>query len=500
MKSNKIFLFVFFVSICSIVFAETKTDRTFFMPRPVGTNLAMQMTSWFPFLNQDKSGTFESNFQIVPFYQASTNGSDLAKYFMFDNKTTLKISTAADADINPGNFNLSTNYDGEISFDPEQSVWGARMDFYQDLSKILKGLYYSASMPVVKIENDPGFKENITADGGWFNTAKTVLAGGRLSSEWSQVFRYGKIEGKKSVTGLADTDMKLGYRIFNQKRVKLGVNVALTVPTGNKSTGIYMWEPIMGNGRHWALGLGLDSDFVLWKNEDYSKQFSLMIFADYRYLFENRQFRTLELKDKHWGRFIRMRQQDPDNANNVLGNYIPGINVLTRKVKVEPGSQIDFLASLHFKCRKWNFELGYNLWARESEDVSLNDSWTSPGTYGLAAANDAYNTNIDVKAGTQAGAVVFDRLVYPQTAATGVSSATTIKTFGAADDKFITENDVDVSGHPSALSHKILAGISYDFDFKDRPWFLAIGGSYEFPDDNAALEQWAIWAKVGLTI
>ena len=298
------------------------------------------------------------------------------------------------------------------------------------------------------------------------------------------------------------TDAKLGYKIFDQKRVKLDINVALTVPTGNKSRGTYFWEPIVGNGRHWALGAGFNSDFVLWKNDDYSKQFSLMVCANYRYLLENREIRTLELKDKNWGRFIRMRQQDPNDPNSVLGNTIPGINVMTRKVKVESGSQLDLLANLHFKYKKWNFELGYNLWARESEDVKLNESWNAPGVYGLASSNMAYKAGVPVEATTPefASASPFNRLIYPQTAAKGVSSATTIKTFADGNGEFIEEKHVDISGHPSALSHKILGGISYDFNLKDKPWFVGLAASYEFAPDNTELEQWAVWAKIGVTI
>ena len=501
MKNNKILLFIISLFITSQILADTKTNKTFFMPRSSGANLAMQMTSWYTFINQDQPEAFGSSFQSTLFFQDSNNGSDLAKYFMFDKKSTLKIGQA-DSDIHPYNFNLSGAYDGTISFDPEQFVWGLSVDFHQDLSKFVKGFYYSVSMPMVSVENDPGFKENITTQGNSSNTVKKVLNGGNLSSDWSQRFEYSKIEGKKKENGLADFDTKLGYKIFDEKRVKLDINVALTVPTGNKSKGTYFWESIVGNGRHWGLGAGFNTDLVFWKNDDYSKQLSLIVCANYRYLFENRQIRTLELKNKNWGRFIKMRQQDPNNPNSVLGNTIPGINVMTRKVKVESGSQLDLLANLHFKYKKWNFELGYNLWARESEDVKLNESWEAPGVYGLASSNMAYNDTIAVKPGTTefANASPFDRLVYPQTAATGVSSATTIKEFGAGNGEFITENDVDLSGHPSALSHKILGGISYDFNMKDRPWFIGVAASYEFAPDNTELEQWAIWAKIGVTI
>ena len=304
---------------------------------------------------------------------------------------------------------------------------------------------------------------------------------------------------KKSKTGLADIDAKLGYKVFDKNKFKFSANLALTIPTGNKAEAVYFFEPIVGNNRHWAFGAGLDSIFKIWENNDGKKNFSLVVCADYRYLFENKQVRTLELKNKKWARYIRMRQQDPNAVANVLGNSVPGINVMTRGVKVEPGSQLDLLASLQFKCKDWHFELGYNLWAKESEDLSLNSPWTEPGVFGLISSNAAYEPLVNVQ-GVHPGALQFPELIYPEPAATGISSATTINAFAAGDGIFIQENDVDLSGHPSALSHKIFGNVALDFTFKKQPMFVGLGASYEFADDNTELEQWALWLKVAITL
>ena len=503
MKNIKGFLFLLLLTF-SFCLAGDKTNKTFFLPRSQNVNLGMQMPRWLSLIYEDKKDHFGSSIQITNFYQDSTNGKDLSKYFMFDGKRSLKIG-GANQDIHPYNFNLRSDYEGTISFDPEQDTYGIRLDYYQNFSKLINGFYYAIATSVVKVENKPGFKETITNQGLPHigpNTAKETFAGHMLTSDWSDRWIYGKIEGNKHETGLADIDAKVGYRIFEQNRIKLSINLDLTMPTGNKTTGIYFFDPIVGNNRHWALGAGFDSVFKLWESNDKEKNFSLIVCADYRYLFENKQFRALELKNKKWARYIRMRQQDPSDATRVLGNSIPGINVMTRKVKVEPGSQLDFLADLQFKYKYFHFDIGYNLWAKESEDISLNNAWNAPGMFGLVAADSSFNNNIAVKAATPnfAAASNFPQLIYPQTIATAVSSETTINNYAAANGNLIQENDVDVSGSPSAMSHKILGNASFDFSFKSKPMFLGVGGSYEFASDNTALEQWALWLKMGVSM
>ena len=522
-KRSLIFLSLF---VFSTSFAGDKTNKTFLMPRSINTNLAMQMSNWHSFIYRSQEQYFGSNFQMSLYYQHSNNGKDLSKYFMFGGKNSLNVGTAAGKDVNPYNFNLRSTYVGSFSFKPEQQVWGSRFDFYQDLYKILKGLYISFAAPVVNVENDPGLRENITTEGDAHfgpNTITQAFAGHKLTSDWSERWQYGKIDGKKTECGLADIDVKLGYKIWDKKVFKLSANLGLTVPTGNKAEGVYFFEPIVGNGKHWALGGGLDTTIRLWKNEEATKKLLFYLAADYRYLFSNNQVRTLELKNNPWGRYIRMRQQDPGDATMVLANSVPGINVMTRNVKVTPGSQLDALASLNLKCKHWNFELGYNLWVRDSENVKLKEAWNTPGTFGLIADTTAYQAESIAGAATRLSwtdntpavvgnaisttvvqGQVLPQLIRGQLATTGVSPDTTIAANANTNvnnrSRFIEESDVDMCGNPTAVSHKIFGGLSYGFEFKDQPMFVNLGGSYEFAQNNAVLEQWAVWFKLGVVL
>lgn len=514
------------------------------MPRPTETNLSMQLGRWHSH-TIDKAKDFGGRIQFQPFYQHSENGKALAKYFMYDNKTEMKFTgVAADAPVHPYNFNLAGGYTGSFSFNPKQEVYGVRLDYFQHLYRLLNGLYFSVSSPIMHMQNDPGLKETVTATGkdatddGPQNFTES-FAGHVPTSDWSDSLKYSKIAGKQTLSGMGDIDVRLGYTILEKQPFKLAVTVGGIVPTSNKPTAEYMFEPVLGNGQSWGLGAGFETLFKAWQSDDNERRYlHISASLDYRYLFENEYMRTLELKNQKWGRFIRMRQLDTVNTTAAYarpGSFF-GPNVMTRKVKVTPGSQFDGVASLCFRLNNnWHFDLGYNIWGREAESVKLKEAWASKGTYGLIAkttynpsapaTGDTYvgpgwvasnETEIALyknkanKAGNTANGflskdIYISRMLPGIPWATAVSSTTTSQIYAPAastDGKALAESDLDLSGHPVSISHKIFGGVDYTFkkiQGKKYPVVLGLHGSYEFAQDNAALDQWAVWLKLGTT-
>lgn len=532
--NKKIYFLLISILTISSVYSKTYTNKTFLSARPAGVNMAMQMCNWLTFATSDPKDRFGINYQVTPFYEQSTNGSRVGKYFTFDGKKELHVKI--NSDVHPYNFNLRSEYDGYISFSPRQIIYGERIDYYTNFRYILKGLYFSVSLPIVTVSNNPRFKERVITTGAQAQehpgpyTVTEAVRGADLTSDWSERWEYGKIIGKKSKTGLADTDVKLGYKIFDKDKFKFSITAALTFPTGNKAEGVYLFEPIVGNGGHWAPGAGLDLIWKFWQNQAKKYDLSFVLAADYRYLLENEQVRAIGLKNKNWGHFIRMRKLDPFDTNYVLANSMPGINVMTREVKVRPGSQFDGIASLALNIKKLNFELGYNLYARQSDRVKLHRDWYQPGYFALDSGSDPFNRPLETtadnatdfntvmerayEAGTASSAIlnyvkgqIFPAsLRYgPRTVGAnnyGISSDTIIGEFKAPNGDYITTSDIDLSAasSPSAITHKIYGGVSLNFSFKKQPTFLSLGGSYEFAPKNNSFAQWAIWGKLGISL
>jgi len=309
---KKIIFTVALLSCSALSAADNKdTNHTFFAARPHGMNLAMEQPAWQRRDNNDT--TFGGALQVSGFYSQTTNGKDLGKFFTFDGKEALKVqrhagnffAAADDADVHPWNFNLRSAYHGDISFSPEQESYGARLDYHQDLDNFVKGLYFAVSAPVVHVSNNPNLKEVITANpnarAGHNGpiTVQEALKGHRFSDDWSENIRYGKVDGNREVTGLADIDVRLGYNFFEQKNITAGVEIAGTFPTTNAPTAEYMFEPTLGNRGHWAAGAGAHLIARMWQNSKVKGNgVTLAVHANYRYHFKDTEKRTLELKNK----------------------------------------------------------------------------------------------------------------------------------------------------------------------------------------------------------
>ena len=66
----------------------------------------------------------------------------------------------------------------------------------------------------------------------------------------SKIWQYGMIDGSRSITRLADIEAKLGFQLINEENYNTSSYLGLIIPTGNKVTAKYVFEPIVGNNRH----------------------------------------------------------------------------------------------------------------------------------------------------------------------------------------------------------------------------------------------------------
>lgn len=458
------------------------SEKTFLMPRSFNTNLAMEYTTWhdlvfnYPYKNQ-------SNLQFTPFYQASTEGSDIGEYFGVGNsKNSFKIFTQAEVNagtadvinrylIHDHQNNLHQNIDGTVVLTPKQRAGGLRIDFFQHLNFPFKKMFFKASMPLVYVENDLNYEVKDVEN----DPKQTILSffkGETIEQDAinkQDALTHAKLpESKKSKFGVADIDIALGYKIIAKENKHLFLNAAVTIPTGTRTRGEYLFEPLYGNGHHVALGLGLDAAFRLWKKQRHSGK--IFFAVNYRYLFEGTEKRTIPLnkvgyKAAHY--YLTAKKDD------VIGTALtPAANILTQDVSVRPGNQFDAIAMFNFKSKRFLLDIGYNLYTRETESISLKGQWKDD-EYGVVK-ND-FNVTAD---------------------ASHPFNPTSVHA------EFAINNDIlDIQGAatPSQLTHKLFGGVGYKFTIINNPSTVGIGGSYEFVNSNNALENYAIWAKLGLS-
>ncbi|MFA5074713.1 MAG: hypothetical protein WC436_01265 [Candidatus Babeliales bacterium] len=493
MKNRILLALMFCALICGPIFSKTNTNKTFMTPRPQLSNMAMEYTTWHMQINKLKG--FSPSFQLTGFYQGSTDKKDIGQYFGYyaSNADEIRnyISAATyDQVVTNATYPDSINdkyifhihdadpvVPGEIQFKPSQEIWGLRIDYYQSL----KYFFLQAAMPIVNVKNKMGLNNIGTLTP--FNNAgdprygKTILdyLNGNVSSanstavpeDQQAALTHAKIVNSKSKTGVADIDIAIGYNIFKHKHNRVALKLDVVIPTGNKAKGQYIFEPIAGNGQYWAFGGGFVSTCRLWQEENDSIQFLLN--ADLKYLFRTTQKRTISLKEDD-GKKIPFGHYylGGKSGEQVL---FPLANVLTRDVKVTPGLEFEGMAAFAFNTKNFTLDLGYNIFAKEGENASLKNSWEA-NTYAIAATD-------------------FDT--------TGAFAAANIDTTYIKN--FITSSNLDLEAlkTPTQITHKFYGGLGYAFNQCRYPVMLGLGSSYEFSSNNGAIENWAIWGKLGIS-
>jgi hypothetical protein len=463
------------------------TNKTFFATRPDGVNSYLERITLQSMTSSKAEDSFGGTFQATAFYNESLKSDDLARYFYFGDKAgsavgrdTLRLiipDHLAVGAIAPG-APLASAADTNVKLSPTVRSYGLMMTYYQDLEKILPGLYFDIRVPVVQVETDLG----AIATGGNSDVAKQYL-GGTLTeipttaAEARVPLRNAKFGGKRQALGIADIDLRMGYAFLQSSRGSLGINVGLTVPTGNQADSKFAFDAIYGNSNHWGFGAGLEGRYQFWNNED--ADLSIHANADYRQLFTNTERRTLGIKGIEWGQYRTVAQVSASSANV---QATPAANVLTQSVDVTPGTQLDNVVGLTYNYGGLTLDIGYNLYYRDRDSVKLRDAWDD--------TKYVYATNDGAAAGVAANAAGTTFGLGGVTPLNG-----TVASFAKLTNDVI---DYDVARAPIQITNKVMGGVGYVFKDWQYPLMLGAGANYDIPVDNAAVRSWGFFLKTGI--
>lgn len=503
--------------------AKADTNKTFAQPRPHGVNLAMEYTTWNELLQTKDEDRFGANFQLVPFYQDSADNDSLGKYFGFNNNNqfTLKYGAEANSCCELDYRWITRCYpapeedtsSATIKLNPKQEAYGVRIDYYQDLEKILKGLYLKVALPIVHVENDMRFEacgatgclgEKVGSCGCEDTKIKQYFAGNYEIPKVDGVagiekLKYAKMCDDTDETGVADIDIVLGYKFLDKENYHASLNLGFTIPTGNDPDGEYVFEAIVGNLNHWALGFGLDFGARLWEDEDQDIKFTAAM--NYRYLFESSEKRTMGIGCLPFGQYFLVGE---------IGKFIdeqtfkPAANLMTRDLDVTPGSQIDAILMFTYNNGGFTFDLGYNFFWKDSEDVDCKKDCCVTGEYGIAditmVLTDAYEFGIPADGIRGAKWLLKDCCSDKCGDSCGTSCCTTdCNTCELPADGTTLYMNPKAAATPSQDTHKIFGGIGYIFKEWEYPMMLNLSAHYEWADGHdGGVENWGIWGKIGV--
>ena len=460
-------------------------------------------------------------------------------------------------------FGLPTDFKSTVLFKPEIKNLIADISFYWGLNQWADGLYFRFDIPLVHTSWNLNFCECISNPGtqnswpGAFiaSTCPTELSRSLLFPNATDFFCGEEIslirplEASKWFCGcnasdnktVASVNIELGWNFVCGDDYHFGAKVRTCAPTGNRPTGQFLFEQIIGNGHHWGLGGGISTHSVLCRNYRNDSTFSFYLEANITHLFKACQTRSFDLCGKPNSRYMLAERLGPNIENlsgcptttlcsspilsnnqavvdlTLVGDFTSVANLTKTLVDVSIAVQADIALKFAYNTGcGFEWDLGYNFWARSREKICrrkcasknpLDDgtTWglkgdamtfgTDPsGTFHQLAATEHCatihtGTNGFVPGDELANELAFDNpgIDNPQFAfvngpffepVTDAILGHQMRT--SIQPVYLTNADVNLRG-TNAFSNKIFTHLNYTWsDIQNWNPFLGVGASVEF--------------------
>jgi len=457
--------------------------------------------------------------QAVVLGGRSTKSEHTTRYFFPFGKTVLhveedlkqvaEINKLDPVDLYTAHFGVETvleTFQSRIAIAPKQTVVGGGLQWRQSLwRKNDRGVWVSISMPIVHIKNQLNFKETIINNGdGLYTSSEYTAQAATMTDAFKQTaWNYGKIDDSADdmkKTGVADVEIKLGYEWLDTEPYHFESYIGVHVPTGNRPKAAYLFEAVVGSGKHVGIMFGNSFGCELYANDAHDKCVRMEVALGSKYLFKKDQTRSFDLNNKPWSRYIQLYKSIDDataaatlaatNAVAARNNFTPGINILTQEVEVTPGFMHNLNAGWVMQVKWFQAEIGYNLLSRQSECIEMEEFTYQPAIkhlFGIGETNPIRdmtgNFLLETSEGSITGNLPVPLSLYSQSV--------------------LTVSDINLSSAatPAHLAHTVYGSVGANFDECRWPILTHLGASYTFSRaTNAIMDHWTVWAKLGISI
>lgn len=527
------------------------------------------------------------------------------------------VVTRQPFDLMAENFLLPQNFNGGISIKPRVQLFDANFQLYFGFDEWCRGLYLEIDANVAHAKYNLHAEEVTPTFGGTpatahdylagqlaqtpvpaeqlFKTALAYFQGNSLTISGTtttgvtnpgvtfQPLQFAKIkDGSDKQTSFPDFRAELGYSFFLEDDYHLSLGLHMVFPTGKRAEAEWLFEAQSSNGKHFKLGVGVSGHYTLWRSDCEEHHLDFGVDATIVHWFKGKEKRTFDLKGKPLSRYMLAEQMKaitptgsltqggtltdavyagataPNPAVQFSGTYAPVANFSTREINVSVGVEVDLAAYFSYICRCWEFDLGYNLWYRSKEKISLHNEnnsnfpvntwalkgdaivygYTDPADRTTGVALSATESQATIYSGTNLGNdttnlrnTKVDSLAAASTSNPNagtplhflLSTGPTVDTLNTSKTPvFIQETDLDLEGAETrGLTNKVWGFVNYSW-LNCENWIPYLGAGFEGEfgrhsgndnDDNKnntttntesssrriGLSKWAVSVKLGVS-
>ena len=441
------------------------SSQTFLTTHPIYANIAARTALWS---SSGFDNTKTQGVRISSYFQTSSNSPLLKRFFLMQDKDSLIVSnTDVNRDIRPEWLGLPNTFGGIISINPEQSQGAFEVEYRYALgslsdSNFFKNMWMSASIPVVFIKNNLNFGQSTITNAAAPTNAVYDIVTAFQNPAWN----YQKINtASETLIRPAELRLTLGKTFLDTERILLVSYSAFSLPTHRTQNNHHLFEAQPGYNGHIGFIWGAHLQAPLTAKTD-AAQCTFFLDLENTWLIRNHQYRTFDLKNKEWSRYLNFRK-----SGQVVNETFQGVNVLTQYVRLSPYNIIDFATGLRCAFKRVKVEVGFGLWGHGGERAKLYYPWQE--IYGIAGT--LLNTS---------------------------ASASTIKDQAANDATFtvIYQNDIDFDSGTArpTLNWRVHTYLGAQLREKEGAAFFGAGFFIEKPHNKTkSFEQWGLFVTLG---
>ncbi len=387
--------------------------RSIYVIRSTGANSTRELIGWqdrinnYSYDHEDKlwgSGTFALEYQ-------QTFKPEAIAQELFGGQTVWfkgsQVAGRSSRDILADYFGLPTDYVGALHIAPSIQNWTAEVQAYWGLDRWLPGFYFRMNAPLVHtvwnlnactrdLSNAvPLFppcymgvadQDPVTSPLESLVTLKDALIGYPAFGDKTDRRHFGNFDfDGNCLVRIADVDLIMGYNFVHREGCHLGINAYFVLPFGNKPEPELLFSPVVGNGRHYELGIGLSGHADLWIGSE-QQRLAIYVEGNCTHLFANIQGRSFDFcQNGPLSRYLLLKEigqlQSPQVAvadtNAYALNLINAIDWSTRCASVSIPVKGDVTFKVAFKGACYGADLGYNLYGQAEEKVQLLPAYTN---------------------------------------------------------------------------------------------------------------------------
>ncbi len=479
----------------------------------------------------DRECGIQGAFQVVPYYTQSTKNDqdDRASYFLPTGSQSIIVAEQSSTiyknwqqDVYAQYFKVATSnptagvgtqtYSSIVHFAPKTEVSGIGLQYVQNI----RHFWLDFTMPIQYVSTDLGICEKqlqagnnggtVTAPTGWYPTVVSSWRSGDL--------RYGRFlpqtggclprglnaRGDKLYRwGVGDLDIRLGWQSIRNDHVFMTGYIGAVVPTARKYDPTFLWDPQLGYaqaGVMWGSSVN-----ILAREFCNGGTLRWMLNVNNRFLFENKQLRSLDLRETTWSRYIQVWKNNTayaaqPSATTIAADTAPLINYSTLCCKVRPRSALDINTAFVYGHRCFQAELGFNVYGRHTEELILAECL--PSGLGLADVDDV------AQAGAPSNKFTISQFGWIRGYISPGTTTQIADTNNAGNPTYVplTSDMLDLSSAaaPGVLAYSVYGSLGYNRVKARLPFFAHVGGVYTFASDNTAVSRWGVFGKIGMSI